>query len=380
MPAIIGVLFLISCGGGDGAITGTAGAPNNNTFTTADSIVPASAFTATLTSAQEVPPTVSIATGTGVVIADPATRNFKATITTSGIAGTAAHIHLGVPGVSGAIVFPMTEIAAGSGVWVTQGTMADTQFNTLVAGNYYFNVHSAAFQNGEIRGQILAQLAALPGTGASTTGTGTTGFVTGAATAGTTSAANFTTFVNVLTGTQEVPSTSSTATAISIAILDRATKTLTATITAMGINGIAAHAHDAAAAGNAPIVFVLGETLAGSGIWVAKLLATDTQISALLAGNYFFDIHTAAFPNGEIRGQIVPVAGTGITGTGITGTGITGTGITGTGITGTGITGTGVTGTGATGTGTTGNATTAIGATGAGTTASVAPPGFAVTR
>jgi hypothetical protein len=347
MPAVIGMLWLMSCGGGDGTIAGTAGTPNNNAFLTADSTVPAITFAATLTSAQEVPPTAGTATGTGVVIADPATRNFKATIATSGIAGTMAHIHLGAPGVSGAIVFPMLEIAPGSGIWITQGTMTDAQFSTLVAGNYYFNVHSVAFQNGEIRGQILTQLPDT--TGASTTGAGTTGFAIGTGATGTTSAFNVTTFVNVLTGAQQVPATSSAATAISVAILARTTKTLTVTITAMGINGIAAHVHDAAPV-NAPIVFVLGETTAGSGIWVAKVLATDTQISALLAGNYYLDIHTAAFPDGEIRGRIVPTTGTGVTGTGFN----NGTG---------------------TGPGTTGT----TGAAGIGTTASVSQPAFTAT-
>lgn len=77
-----------------------------------------------------------------------------AAVTTSGIVGTMAHIHEGAVGVSGPIIFPMTESYAGSGAWSTAATLSEAQLATLRAGNYYFNVHSTAYPGGEIRGQI----------------------------------------------------------------------------------------------------------------------------------------------------------------------------------------------------------------------------------
>jgi hypothetical protein len=101
------------------------------------------------------------------LILDPATRKFTARITVTGMAVTAAHIHEAAPGVKGPIIFPLSETAAGSGTWVSapDATLSVAQLATLRAGGLYFNAHSVAFPNGEIRGQIgrsvgLARLSA----------------------------------------------------------------------------------------------------------------------------------------------------------------------------------------------------------------------------
>jgi len=148
---------------------------------------------------------------------------------------------------------------------------------------------------------------------------------------------------------------------------------MAATVISSGITGNAAHIHQGAAGVTDPsVVFSLvqvpvqGST--ASGIWATRESPTTAQITTLMNGGYYFDIHSTAFPNGEIRGQIQMNSSTGTTGTGTTGTGTTGTGTTGTGTTGTGTTGTGTTGTGTTGTGTTGTGTTGTGTTGTGTT------------
>jgi hypothetical protein len=57
--------------------------------------------------------------------------------------------------VAGPIIIPLAQTAPGSGTWTASGTLTDAQLALLNAGNYYFNVHSAAFPNGEIRGQIV---------------------------------------------------------------------------------------------------------------------------------------------------------------------------------------------------------------------------------
>lgn len=113
------------------------------------------AVSTTLSGAQEVPPNNSAATGNGSITVDTATGNFTATITTSGITGTAAHIHQGTQGVSGPIVFPLTQTVPGGNTWTTNNKMTPDQISTLNAGQYYFNVHSTALPAGEIRGQIL---------------------------------------------------------------------------------------------------------------------------------------------------------------------------------------------------------------------------------
>lgn len=148
--------LLAACGGGSYGGSGAAAPPPVAMPTAANP--PASMtgeqYSATLAGGSEVPPNPSGATGAGTLTVDTATRAMSATVTTSGIAGTDAHIHMGAVGVSGAIVFPLAQTSAGSGVWSTSVTISDAQLATLRAGDYYFNVHSMAYPAGEIRGQI----------------------------------------------------------------------------------------------------------------------------------------------------------------------------------------------------------------------------------
>jgi hypothetical protein len=152
--------MLASCGGGydGGSTTYTPPAATPAATTPPAAMPPPSAtteqYSATLNAGSEVPPNLSAATGTATLTVDTVTRSMTGTVTTTGISGIAAHIHEGVVGVSGPIIFPLSESYAGSGVWSTTVTISDAQLATLRAGNYYFNVHSAIYPNGEIRGQI----------------------------------------------------------------------------------------------------------------------------------------------------------------------------------------------------------------------------------
>ncbi|MBI3285736.1 MAG: CHRD domain-containing protein [Burkholderiales bacterium] len=145
LPAVM-VMFLAACGGG--GYGGGGGGSSSGTITT---------YTATLTGTAEVPLNYSAATGSGTVTVDSSTMVLTATVTTSGIAGTAAHIHEGAVGISGSIIFPLSEAPAGSGKWSTTVTLTNAQLTELRAGRYYINVHSALYPAGEIRGQILSQ-------------------------------------------------------------------------------------------------------------------------------------------------------------------------------------------------------------------------------
>lgn len=112
------------------------------------------AFSATLTGSEEVPPTATAGSGVGLVTVDPDGATLTASVVASGMADADAHIHVGVPGAAGPVVFPLTK-APGTTVWTTRAPLSDAQFASLRAGNYYFNVHSPTFPNGEIRGQIV---------------------------------------------------------------------------------------------------------------------------------------------------------------------------------------------------------------------------------
>lgn len=228
-------------------------------------------YAAQMTSAQEVPRSPSSATGAGLLGYDPVTKKFTAQITLTGVTATAAHIHDGAVGVNGAIIFPLGETAAGSGVWVSaaNATLTDAQAASLAAGGLYFNAHSSNYAGGEIRGQIARSVA----------------FAT-------------------MTGAQEVPVNTSLASGSGRLVVDPATRGLSGAITLTGMTATMAHIHTGAVGANGPVIVPLTDS--GGGVWSvpAGTLFTADQLKAYKQGGLYFNAHSVAFPGGEVRGQI----------------------------------------------------------------------------
>jgi hypothetical protein len=111
-------------------------------------------------------------------------------------------------------------------------------------------------------------------------------------------------FATALKGSDEVPANTTTGKGKVMATLDTDSKALHYKITYSGLTGPAtmAHFHGPAAAGaNAPPVIAMS-TLPSPIEGTATL--TDAQVADLQAGNWYFNVHTAAHPGGEIRGQL----------------------------------------------------------------------------
>jgi len=106
-----------------------------------------------LTGAQEVPPVTTAGTGQGSITIGP-DKSVSGSVTTVGVEGTMAHIHLAAAGQNGPVIVPMTKSA--ENVWsIPAGaTLTDPQYQSFKDGNLYINVHSAANKAGEIRGQL----------------------------------------------------------------------------------------------------------------------------------------------------------------------------------------------------------------------------------
>ncbi len=142
------------------------------------------AFTATLTGAQEVPPSPSPGIGNALVTVDG--NMMTVNVTFSGLISptTVSHIHCCVPPGVNAMVATTTPTFPGFPAGVTSGmymqtfdlTLASTynpafitaQGGTvaqaqaaflagLLSGRTYFNIHSNAFPGGEIRGQLVPE-------------------------------------------------------------------------------------------------------------------------------------------------------------------------------------------------------------------------------
>ncbi len=102
---------------------------------------------------QETPPVDTSASGACMGILHDDQTEFTVNCNHDVAGVTVAHIHEAPPGVGGGIVFPFDDAESP----IQQTFAFDAQdVDTLLAGDYYVNVHSEDFTGGEVRGQITA--------------------------------------------------------------------------------------------------------------------------------------------------------------------------------------------------------------------------------
>jgi hypothetical protein len=114
------------------------------------------------------------------------------------------------------------------------------------------------------------------------------------------------TYQVALSGKNEVPATTSAGTGTANITYDTVTKKLTWTVTYTGLTGpaTASHFHSPGlATENAGVTVPLTGDLKSPIMGEATL--TDALAKDLTDGKMYFNIHTAANPGGEIRGQVV---------------------------------------------------------------------------
>lgn len=226
---------------------------------------------AALSGANEVPPNASTATGTGVLSLNPVTNEIRGFVKTTGITGTVAHIHEGLPGVIGPVSVPLTETPVGSGLWVVPdgSILTAGQVASFNAGNLYFNVHSAANPVGEIRGHILAATVKVGNAS--------------------------------LDGAQETPAVTTSASGTGIITLNSVTRQVQGNVQNTGIAGTVAHVHEGPAGVIGPVIVPLTLTPPPSTLTQTILFAT--QVQPILTANCVTACHgptgIAAFLNLE---------------------------------------------------------------------------------
>jgi hypothetical protein len=238
----------------------------------------ATQFSAILGGDEEVPPVATDASGVARFTLTGDKLSFEVAVRDIDNI-TAAHIHLGAPGANGGVVFPLY---TGTGDFDPDNpisgelTLAPKDIMDLLAGNYYVNVHTSDHPSGEIRGQVYP--------------------------------AHTTAYMAGLSGDNEVPPVMSDALGKALFTLSPDMMTLYFRVIVSDIDNItASHIHEGAPDANGPVVFPL---YAGGGTFdpdnpVSGMLDLDlTQVAALLAGDYYVNVHTSDHPGGEIRGQI----------------------------------------------------------------------------
>ncbi|MGE0145691.1 MAG: CHRD domain-containing protein [Planctomycetota bacterium] len=226
-------------------------------------------YAVSLNGAGEVPPNASTATGSMEIFLHLPSRVLMYELRVSGLTATAAHIHTGVVGANGPVLFPLV---GGPTRWCgVTPRLSDASLTALTFDGLYVNVHTAAFPGGEIRGQIGLENDE---------------------------------FSTVLNGGQEVPPTPSLA-------LGRACVRILPSgaveyrVDTTGVVATAAHIHLAPTGVNGPVIVPL---VGGPTTWVgvsAPLLSSN--LDAMRTGQTYINVHSAAFPGGEIRGQLIGV-------------------------------------------------------------------------
>lgn len=252
---------------------------------------PTPAFGGPLDGSQEVPAVVTAATGEATVVISADNSTIWYVVTYSGLSGAlaAAHIHAGAAGVNGGVILPLVASAS-----PMVGTLTSSNFtpsgsittfaeavSAVKAGTTYVNLHTAANPGGEIRGQVVAK--------------GNAHFA-------------------LLAGTQEVPAVTTSAAGNGWVVVSTGGGTLTYFVAYSGLSGApaAAHIHLGAVGANGGVLFPL---VAGSSPMTGTLAASDLTptgsvtdmagaVAAIAAGGTYFNVHTAANPGGEIRGQL----------------------------------------------------------------------------
>ncbi|MBX3654585.1 MAG: CHRD domain-containing protein [Ramlibacter sp.] len=108
-----------------------------------------------------------------------------------------------------------------------------------------------------------------------------------------------------LSGAQEVPANTSTGTGQAELKWNRSSNVLDWKVTYTGLSGevTGAHIHGPAAPGqNAGVVIPFMTGLSGTITGQTNL--TTAQAADLASGRWYVNVHTSAFPGGEIRGQL----------------------------------------------------------------------------
>ncbi|MEO8208591.1 MAG: CHRD domain-containing protein [Chloroflexota bacterium] len=257
---------------------------------------PTPAFGGPIDGAQEVAPVVTAATGEATVVVSSDEATIWYVVEYSGLSGAlvAAHIHTGAVGANGGVILPLAASASPMVGTLTAANFtpsgAITTFAEAIAaikaGNTYVNLHTAANPSGEIRGQVVSK-----------------------------GDAHF----GVLSGSQEVPSVTTSASGDAWVVISADGSTITYYVAYGGLSGpaAAAHIHLGNIGANGGVMFPLS---VGPSPMIGTLTAADLTpigsvtdmagaVAAIAAGGTYVNIHTGANPGGELRGQLADTVG-----------------------------------------------------------------------
>jgi CHRD domain len=219
-----------------------------------------------LSPAFETPALVTTGQGKASAQFNVATNVLTVSATNTGFAGTVAHVHRGAQGVAGPVVFGLSP---GPNTWSGSATLSAADVDNLLNEGLYVNIHSAANPGGQVRGQLIPAV----------------------------------NLISLAEGSKEVPPNNSTNFARGRFIFDQATDRIDYEVDVVGFTAVAAHIHVGAQGVNGGIVFGLTQT--GPQTFKGTTAPLTTAQKALMwSKGYYLNVHSAAFPGGEVRDQL----------------------------------------------------------------------------
>ncbi len=236
-------------------------------------------ITAKMTGGNQVPAVTTSADGVAsITFNDDYTQAVvNATVSNLSSEFTGIHIHDGAPGTNGSVIFNLTEDYK-KGRVTSSIDITKTDVAKFIDGTYYINLHTANNPGGELRGNL--SLEAAKSFGAS------------------------------LSGMNEVPAVTTNGKGLASVHYTSNTNILELSIFASELSGpiTGIHLHKGEPSSNGGVVENLTAYLDDERIDI-KLTPSENYIADLIAGNIYVNVHTAANPGGEIRGQLIARSG-----------------------------------------------------------------------
>jgi len=230
-------------------------------------------LSAAMNGGEENPQVATDAVGLATIYFNEDGTRAKVNVTVTGLSGliTGAHIHDGVPGVNGPVIFPLSFV--GNRIQTEITGITSDQAGKFIDGSYYINVHTAANPGGEIRGQIKVE--------------------------------QDETFVANLDGGQENPNIITNGRGLGAFHHTSGQLTLDVNVQLTNLSSeiTGAHLHSGAPGVNGPVIIDLGSLRNGNRIQ-GLVDVTSSDLNLLSAGNVYVNVHTSDNPGGEIRGQL----------------------------------------------------------------------------
>jgi hypothetical protein len=276
-------LTFSACGGGGYG----SGSGSYSTMSSSSSVSSSSAsssggsFAVELQPAQIFPTPISNGSASASFAISATSGVASGTVTLSGVTATAVTINDAFAGNTGSVVLTLMHSPSNANLWSIAGGAALTanQVTDLLAGKLYVLVASSANPQGELRGQVVPS--------------------------------NITVVFSTLSGDQESPSVTTTASGMAAVTVNSAAKTAAVNVNTSGVNTAMGTELRTSIVGSSSLIATLVADNSTAGHWLNESVTLSAaDITNFNSSRWYVNVSTPTHTSGEIRGQFGPNAPT----------------------------------------------------------------------